>query len=139
MPRPFAAPGTAPHYVPDRPVAVSHVRLTLEPDLAARTLRGQSCLSLTARRDDLDKVELNAVDMTIEQVTVEGKPVAGLDYDGERLRIDLGRTFARYERFTLTVDYRCTPRRGLYFVGPDAAHPDRALECWSQGDRKSVV
>ncbi|MGB8294478.1 MAG: M1 family aminopeptidase [Polyangia bacterium] len=133
MPRPFAAPGTAPHYVPDRPVAVSHVRLTLEPDLAARTLQGRSCLSLTARRDDLDKVELNAVDMTIEQVTVDGKPVSGIDYDGERLRIDVGRTFARDERFTLAVDYRCTPRRGLYFVGPDQAHPDRALECWSQG------
>ena len=58
MPRPFAPPGTATHYVPDRPVAVSHVRLNFEPDLAARSLRGQSHLSLTARRDGLDKVDL---------------------------------------------------------------------------------
>jgi len=125
MPRPFAPPGTATHYVPDRPVAVSHVRLTFEPDLAARTLQGQSLLSLTSRQDGLDKVELNAVDMNIEQVTVDGKPVSGIDYDGERLRIPLGRIFARDERFSLAVDYRCTPRRGLYFVGPDQAHPDR--------------
>jgi len=133
MPRPFAPPGTATHYVPDRPVAVSHVCLSFEPDLAARTLQGQSRLSLSARRDGVDKVELHAVDMTIEKVSVDGQPVAGLDYDGECLRIALGRTFARGEHFTLTVDYRCKPRRGLYFVGPDPAHPERALECWSQG------
>lgn len=133
MPRPFAPPGTATHYVPDRPVAVSHVRLSFEPDLAARTLQGQSCLSLTARQDGVDRVELNAVDMTIVRVSVDGKPVSGVDYDGECLRIALGRTFGRGERFTLAVDYRCKPRRGLYFVGPDQAHPDRPLECWSQG------
>ena len=133
MPRPFAPPGTATHYVPDRPVAVSHVRLNFEPDLAARSLRGQSHLSLTARRDGLDKVELNAVEMTIEGVSLDGQPVSGVDYDGECLRIALGRTFARGEQFSLAVDYRCKPRRGLYFVGPDQAHPDRALECWSQG------
>jgi aminopeptidase N len=133
MPRPFAPPGTATHYVPDRPVAVSHVRLNFEPDLAARTLLGQSCLTLTARQDGVDKVELNAVDMTIERVSVDGKSVSGVDYDGECLRIALGRTFARGERFTVAVDYRCKPRRGLYFVGPDQAHPDRPLECWSQG------
>ncbi|MGC9983936.1 MAG: M1 family aminopeptidase [Polyangia bacterium] len=133
MPRPFAPPGTATHYVPDRPVAVSHVRLSFEPDMAARTLHGQSRLSLTARQDGLDKVELNAVDMTIEQVSVDGKPVSGIDYDGERLRIELGRAFTRGARFTLVVDYRCKPRRGLYFVGPDQAHPDHPLECWSQG------
>ena len=133
MPRPFAPPGTATHYVPDRPVAVTHVRLSLEPDLVTRTLQGQSCLSLTARRDGVDKVELNAVDMTIDRVTVDGKPVSGVDYDRECLRIMLGRAFGRGERFTLAVDYRCKPRRGLYFVGPDQTHPDRALECWSQG------
>jgi len=133
MPRPFAPPGTATHYVPDRPVAVSHVCLSLEPDLAAHTLQGQSRLDLTARRDGLDKVELNAVDMTIERVSVDGKLVSGVDYDGECLRIPLGRTFERGERFSLAVDYHCKPRRGLYFVGPDQAHPDRALECWSQG------
>ncbi len=133
MPRPFAPPGTATHYVPDRPVAVNHVCLSFEPDLAARTLQGQSRLSLTARRDGLDNVELNAVEMIVEQVSVDGKVVSGVDYDGECLRIPLGRKFARGERFTLAVDYRCQPRRGLYFVGPDQAHPDRPLECWSQG------
>ena len=33
----------------------------------------------------------------------------------------------------LAVHYRCAPRRGLYFMGPDATHPDRPLQCWTQG------
>ena len=123
MRRPFAPPGSASHYVPDRPVTVGHVRLSLEPDLAGGTLKGESRLLLTARRDAVDQVELHAVDMSIERVTVEGRPAAAIDYDGEVLRVSLGRRFARDERFTLAVDYACRPRRGLYFVGPSPAHP----------------
>jgi aminopeptidase N len=133
MPRPFALPGTVTHYVPDRPITVAHVRLSLEPNLAERSLTGESRLSLVARRDEVTHVELNAVDMRIDRVTVDGRPAASLDYDGERLRVALGRTFKRDDTFTLSVQYHCKPRRGLYFVGPDAAHPDRPLECWSQG------
>ena len=33
----------------------------------------------------------------------------------------------------MAVRYRCAPRRGLYFMGPDAAHPDRPRQCWTQG------
>jgi len=133
MRRPFAPPGTATHYVPDRPVTVNHVRLSLEPDLTGHSLKGESRLFMTARRDAVDQVELHAVDMTIERVMVEGKPAAGVDYDGEYLRVSLGRRFARDERFTLAVNYACKPRRGLYFVGPSLAHPERPAECWSQG------
>jgi aminopeptidase N len=31
------------------------------------------------------------------------------------------------------VDYAGTPRRGLYFVGPDASFPAKPLQAWTQG------
>jgi aminopeptidase N len=133
MPRPFVPPGTETHYSPDRPVAVSHVRLELTLDLEAQAVRGRSELTLTARRDRVTAVELNAVDMLIEAVTVEGSPAAGTSYDGQRLRIELGHSFERGESLTLSVRYRASPRRGLYFIGPDAQHPDRPAQCWTQG------
>jgi aminopeptidase N len=132
MPKPFVPPGTETHYPPDRPVAVAHVRLELELDLAGRKLAGRSELTMTARRDQVTAVNLHAVDMQIEGVTLDGEAVAS-DYDGERLRVELGRPVGRGERFILAVSYRCSPRRGLYFVGPDEQHPDRALQCWTQG------
>ena len=90
MARPFAAPGTPTQYLPDRPVVVQHVRLELDLDLAGRRLSGRSILTLGVRRDAVAAVELHAVDMQIDEVTVDDKATSDFHYDGERLRIDLG-------------------------------------------------
>jgi aminopeptidase N len=132
MPRPFATPETRTHFAPDCPVTIAHTRLDLAPDLEARTLRGQVTLSLASRRDALAAIELDAVDMTFTDITVDGKQAAS-HYDGRRLRVELGAARKRGDRFTVVVSYHCAPVRGLYFVGPDEAHPGRPLECWTQG------
>jgi hypothetical protein len=133
MPRPFVAPGTQTHFAPDCPISVTHMRLELTPDLQARTLRGRITLTLQSRRDDLQAVELDAVDMTFTAVTVDAVPAKATHYDGKRLRIELGRLRPRGDAFAIAIDYDCTPTRGLYFVGPDEAHPGRPRECWTQG------
>ena len=109
------------------------MRLEVALDLAGKRVSGRSELTMTARRDRLGVVTLHAVDMQIDAVTVDGRPVAGTDYDGEQLRVELGRAVGRGEQFTLAIDYSCSPRRGLYFIEPDEEHPDRPLECWTQG------
>jgi aminopeptidase N len=133
MPRPFATPGTQTHFAPDCPVSVAHMRLELVPDLQARTLRGKVTLALQCRRDDLRAVEVDAVDMTLTAVTVENVPAKATHYDGKRLRIELETPRRRGDTFAVAIDYRCAPTRGLYFVGPDEAHPSRPRECWTQG------
>ena len=35
---------------------------------------------------------------------------------------------------TIVVDFSGSPRRGLYFIGPDEAYPDKRLEAWTQGE-----
>ncbi len=133
MPKPFVPAGTEAHYTPDRPVGVEHVRLELDLDLAKRKLAGRAVLSLVARRDDLQAVTLHAVEMEISAVAVNDRPTKRFDYDGLRLRIELDRAHRRDERLTVSVTYSCTPRRGLYFIGPDEHNPERPLQCWSQG------
>ncbi|MBN2574013.1 MAG: HEAT repeat domain-containing protein [Deltaproteobacteria bacterium] len=132
MPRPFVSPDARTHFAPDCPVTIAHTRLELAPDLAARSLRGRVTLSLQSRRDDLGAVELDAVDMTFADVTVD-QVAAATAYDGKRLRVELPRAYQRGEKLTLYIAYHCRPVRGLYFVGPDEAHPERPLECWTQG------
>jgi aminopeptidase N len=109
------------------------MRLELTPNLQARTLRGRITLALQSRRDDLQAVELDAVDMTFAAVTVDNVPAKATHYDGKRLRIELGRLRPRGDALAIAIDYDCTPTRGLYFVGPDEAHPGRPRECWTQG------
>ena len=82
---------------------------------------------------NLQAVELDAVDMTFSAVTVEDTPAKGTHYDGKRLRIDLDSPRKRGDTFAICIDYQCTPTRGLYFVGPNDAHPGRPRECWTQG------
>jgi aminopeptidase N len=133
MPRPFVTPGTQTHFAPDCPVSISHIRLDLEPDLVGCSLRGEATLSLQCRKDDLDAVELDAIDMHFASVTIDGKPAPSTHYDSKRLRIALDRPRTRGESFAITIAYHCSPLRGLYFVGPDEAHPNRPRECWTQG------
>jgi aminopeptidase N len=133
MPRPFAPPGAPTHYLPDRPVSVQHVRLEFELDLAARQLVGRASLTLRCRRDDVRRIELDAVDMDITEVKIDGARSTNHHHDGKRLAIDLGQAHGRDTTLVVAVAYQCSPRRGLYFIGPDEHQPNRPLQCWTQG------
>ncbi|HXI58757.1 MAG TPA: M1 family aminopeptidase [Polyangia bacterium] len=109
-----------------------HVRLEMDLDLAGRTLEGFATLTCAARREQVSSFLLDAVEMEIREVTVDGKTI-DVDYDGEKLRIRPPRPVASGAELKVGIRYRCSPRRGLYFMGPDAAHPDRPLQCWTQG------
>ena len=132
MPRPFAAPGTRTHFVGDRPARLEHVRLDWDLDLEGRRLSGTATLTLTARRDRLAALTLDAVELDVESVTVDGRP-AGFDNDGEKLRVVCPEPPAEGASLEVAIRYACQPRRGLYFIGPDAEHPDRQPQCWTQG------
>jgi len=133
MPKAFSPPGTPLRFSADRPFRVLHVRLEVDLDLIGKSLAGAATVRIEARRDQLDVVTLDAVEMTIEAVAFEGNALTAFDYDGEKLRLPLPRPLGRGESAAVTVTYRAKPRRGLYFIGPDAAHPDRAPQCWTQG------
>jgi aminopeptidase N len=129
---PFAPPGTRTNFTADRSLRVVHARLDLDLDLPGKRLAGVVTLTLAARRDGLATFTLDAVEMELEGVAVDGQ-VAAFDYDGARLRVTCPRPIARDAEFRAEIRYRCAPRRGLYFMGPDAGHPGRALQCWTQG------
>jgi aminopeptidase N len=133
MPKPFSPPGTPLRYAGDRPFRTARVRLELDLDLAQRRLSGAATLHMEARRDGLTTLTLDAAELTIDSVAVDGKETESFRYDGQALVIKLGRAAKRGRTVAVTVRYHAQPRRGLYFVGPDAAHPDRAPQCWTQG------
>ncbi|HEV3032177.1 MAG TPA: M1 family aminopeptidase [Polyangia bacterium] len=132
MATPFAPPGTRTNFTADRSLRIVHVRLDLDLDLPGKRLAGVATLTLASRRDELAVFTLDAVEMQLESVMLDGQ-TATFDYDGEHLRVTCPRPFARDAAFRAEIRYRCAPRRGLYFMGPDEGHPDRALQCWTQG------
>jgi aminopeptidase N len=132
MPRPFAAPGTRTHFVGDRPARLQHVRLEWDLDLEARRLSGTATLTLIARRDRLAALTFDAVELEVESVTVDGR-AADFDNDGEKLRVVCPEPPPEGTKLDVAIRYACQPRRGLYFIGPSADQPERAVQCWTQG------
>ncbi|HXU65406.1 MAG TPA: M1 family aminopeptidase [Polyangia bacterium] len=132
MARPFAPPGTRTNFLGDRPVRLEHARLDWDLDLANRRLTGVATLTVVVRRDRLTTLAFDAVDLEVQEVSVVGR-AAGFDTDGEKLRIALPEPAREGDRLDVAIRYACHPRRGLYFIGPDAEHPDRPLQAWTQG------
>ncbi len=131
MSRPFALPGSRPRYAADRPVDTRHIRLDLDVDLGARSIAGRCSLTFSPLTPSVRHLRLDAAELDIERVTLADEPLA-FRYDGAELSIELARTLAEGEMFTLDIDYRATPRRGLYFIQPDAAYPDKPVQVWTQ-------
>jgi len=126
--RPFALPSSTRHFEPDRPFVVEHMVLEIALEVAHKSIRATA--TVDARRVDAaaPALVLDAVGFDVRGVTIDGRPAA-YSYDGRSISVpvDLGR-----EKVRVTVSYRATPRRGLYFLEPDEHVPSRPRQVWSQ-------
>ena len=131
MAREFAFPGTQPKFAPDRVVDILHILLEIDVDPVARTVTGTATLRAAALAPTTFVV-LDAVELTIDEVTANGKP-APFRHDGKKLRIELGKQLEPASELVLAIGYHGSPRRGLYFTGPDEGYPDKPTQAWTQG------
>ena len=130
----FALPGTRPQYAPDHPVVVRHLHLDVKIDPATETVSGRSTLVLSPVVDQVTHIRLDASDLEIDKVYIQGNPdPAEYEYDGRNLLVELWEPLAMNETTTIVVQYSVErPALGLYFIKPDAASPDRPVQVWSQ-------
>lgn len=135
--RAFELPGAKPHYRPDRPGQVNHIALDLALDFDKKSFGGTCAITLTPVRDGLRSLVLDAVDLAIESVQIDGAVVPH-DHDGEKLTVDvtgLDTPLGVGTGVTVAIAYHVdNPRRGLYFVGPTEDYPDKPLQAWTQGE-----
>ena len=128
---PFAFPGATDHYAPDRPVRAKHVRIQVDLDFGARSLDGVCTTTLEAVRE-VKSFAFDAVELDVRRVLVNGTR-AEFDLSGDQLQVRPRRPLAKGAKAEVTIHYRCTPSKGLYFWGPDEGYPDRPLQAWTQG------
>jgi aminopeptidase N len=126
--RPFALPSSTHHFERDFPFAIVHLALELFLDLEAKSIRATASLEVQRVDPAADELPLDAVGFEVTDLHVDGKP-ASWRYDGRTLFVKWNpkRTKAR-----VSVAYRATPRRGLYFLEPDEHYPARPRQVWSQ-------
>lgn len=125
--RPFPFTGTKRVYERDRPFAIEHIALDLALDVPNKSVEGSA--TLTVRRIDRKATELrlDAIAFSLAEVRV-GNRAAEYTYDDATLIVKVPAD----ERFELTVRYRVTPRRGIYFLEPDEHVRERPRQVWTQ-------
>jgi aminopeptidase N len=128
---PFALAGTTRKYERSRPYTIKHLFLDLTLEVARKGVHGSATLEFERLAADAGRLVLDAVGFDIQGVELlsgDKAAAAAHDYDGDRLSVDV----QGKRRGKVRVSYRATPRRGLYFLAPDAAVKDRPRQVWSQ-------
>src|SRR5439155_5342871 len=62
-----------------------------------------------------------------------GGPDLAYDLSDGRLHVTLDRPRSAAEEATVVVDFGGSPKRGIYFIRPDEAYPNKRYEAWTQG------
>ncbi|HEV8335629.1 MAG TPA: M1 family aminopeptidase [Candidatus Polarisedimenticolia bacterium] len=126
-------PGIFRHYPRDRSIDVKHMVLALSFDGPKGWVGGDVTFTLSPLAEPLSTVALDSADLRVSKVASPGAPL-GFRLSGEQLLVDLGRSVPPGEEVTFTVSYEANPRRGLFFVGPDRAYPEKPRLIYSQGE-----
>ncbi|MBI5498379.1 MAG: HEAT repeat domain-containing protein [Deltaproteobacteria bacterium] len=125
--------GSRDQYPLDHPVVPTHVALDVRVDVEARALWGTATLSLQVVAPDAQRLALDARDMTVLAVRLDGQPAA-FRHTGGKIHVELPAPLPRGTALGVAVDYRVEkPRLGLYFVAPDSAYPHKPRQAWTQG------
>jgi len=127
-PFPFAEPGTARHYAPDRVVRITHADVRLAIGLDDETFSGEATFSLVPLPTFRGRFSFDLDDVEVDAVTDAAGAALDWRHVGGRIEISApevpGAVVVRW--------HGARPVRGLYFTGPTAAHPDRPVMAWTQ-------
>jgi aminopeptidase N len=130
---PFALPGTPERFAPDRSVDVLHTRLELALDPRERRIEGIAHHTVAALDEATSRVRLHAEELEIRRVTDGAGRALAFRHVGADLDVELAEPLALGASAVLSIAYAGTPRRGLYFVAPDADYPKKPHQAWTQG------
>ncbi|MEI2454311.1 M1 family metallopeptidase [Lysobacter firmicutimachus] len=113
----FAQGGEAPRA--GSGIDVLHYTARIEPDLSARSLRGQVAIRFQVLAAGQQQIDFDAGELEIESVR-EGGQALGFEKLDQRLRVKLAAPAKAGQRREIEIAYRGAPKFGLEF------HPERS-------------
>jgi aminopeptidase N len=116
---------------------LQNARMALRFDTAQKKVTGEVTQTLAALRGGLTALEFDSVDLTIQSVTVGGKP-AKFETTPTKLRVTLSKPSAAGEKYIIAIRYEGRPKKGLYFILPDKYYPNRPTQVWTQGEAEDT-
>ncbi len=129
---PFSLASAKRHYERPRPFVIRHLALDLALSLETKSVSGTATLALARVSPRADAIELDAIGFDIRRVRIDvgsGQSDAPYSYDGDTIQVKVP---VSASVATVEIEYSATPARGLYFLAPDEAVPERPEQVWSQ-------
>jgi aminopeptidase N len=124
-------------YARSKDYNLENIRTHLWFDLDQRKIRGEVSQNISASRDDIAELKLDSVGLTIQKVSLDGKPANFSTSPGELL-VSLTHPAKRGEQHELFIKYEGRPKKGLYFILPDEKYPRQPQEIWTQGEAEDT-
>jgi aminopeptidase N len=123
----FRLPESRPRYAPAREYRTLHTKIELDVDFQKKRIAGACTIEIEPVRRGLQVARFDAVDLDVSRVAVDGAE-GEYEYDGRELKVRVGEGRGRR---TVRVEYSASPKMGLYFVSPDAEHPEKETQAWT--------
>jgi aminopeptidase N len=117
----------------DRQYHVVHYKIQVSFDEAKKEVFGTVTTTLVPFLPSLRTVKFDAEDMTIKHVMMNKKELH-FTVEPKKLAIELDKPYSFNDTLTITTEYSCIPKKGLYFIQPDSAYPNKPHQIWSQGE-----
>lgn len=130
--QPFALPGAPTRWSRDRDFDVLDMKLDIELDPGRKSVAGTVAHTLRPFRDGLAEAVFDCAELTVSEVRV-GRSRTTFEHEDGKLKVKLPGRVRRGRNLVVTISYHGTPRRGLYFTGPDEHHPEKPVHIWTQG------
>jgi aminopeptidase N len=138
--RPFAKPGTPRKPERLRFVDVQHIKAELTLDTKKREVRGTVTHTVRPLHPFLKSIELDCgKDLRIERVTLgPDKTPCTFRREGDTLSIALDKPREPEDSLDLAIAYHGSPDRGIRFILPNPAYPEKPMAIWTQGEAEDT-
>jgi aminopeptidase N len=112
---------------------IKHIRIALDIDPAESFIEGTATITLAPFSDGLERLEFDAAELNVSEVR-RGRRRLEFESFTDKLVVLPDVPLRRGQPVELRISYSARPRRGLYFIAPDEAYPNKPLQVWSQGE-----
>jgi len=130
-----------------------HTKLDVRFDYDKAWMYGKAWVTLKPHFYTTDSLTLDAKGMEIKEVAMmngTSRSALKYSYDGMELKINLGKSIAGGQNYTVYIDYISKPNevkvkgsaaisdaKGLYFINPKGEDKDKPTQIWTQGETEA--
>jgi aminopeptidase N len=124
-------------YAPSKDYDLQHSKIALRFDVSQKMVIGDVTHTVSPLREGVKQISFDSVGLHIHNVKVN-RSDAKFTTTGEKLIVDLPKTGKIGEKYEIEIKYDGKPSKGLYFILPDKAYPNRPTQVWTQGESEDT-